>query len=107
MKPASLDRPPASEGPACRTRSPPGPGGTDVGARPRCSRRAPGPVHRGRPAGLSGRAGTAVPDRGTEATHDHEKGPLQEKPTLTPGRVGATLSRIAGVLALSRAGVFF
>src|SRR5262245_22150192 len=82
--------------------NPAGPGGTDVGACLGCACRASGPVQRGRPAALSGRAGTAVPDRGPEAAHDHEEGPLQEEPALTPGRVGAALSRIAGVLALSR-----
>jgi hypothetical protein len=79
-----------------------GPGGSDVGARPGCSRDASRAVPRGRPAALSNRARAGVPDRGEEPPHDHEEGPLEEETAITPGRVGTALSGNAAILALSR-----
>src|SRR3954452_14250550 len=81
---------------------PPGPGRADVGARPGRARGASRSLHGGRPAGVSGGPRAAVPDRGAEPSHDHEEGTLQEATAITPGRVGAALSRNAGFLALSR-----
>src|SRR5579862_5408895 len=85
----------------------PGFGRTDVGACPGRSCGASRSVHRGRPAALSDSPRAAMPNRGAEPPHDHEEGALQEETAVTPGRVGAALSGIAGVLALSRTVVFF
>ena len=62
----------------------------------------PGTVHRGRPAAVSDGPRAAEPETGAEPPQDHEEGAIQEETAVTPGRPGAALSRIAGVLALSR-----
>src|SRR4051794_1571146 len=84
----------------------PGPGRGDVGACLGRSRGASRSVHGRRSAALSGGPRAVVPDRGAEPRHDHEEGTLPEATAVTPGRVGAALSRNAGILALSRTVVF-
>src|SRR6516162_7047137 len=79
----------------------------DAGACPGRPRGASWSVHRGRPASLSDSPRVALPNRGAEPPHDHEEGALEETTAVAPGRVGAALSRITGVLALSRTVVFF
>jgi hypothetical protein len=43
-----------------------------------------------------------VPNASAEPPQDHEEGAIQEEAALTPDRLGAPLSRIIEVLALSR-----
>ena len=43
-----------------------------------------------------------MPRIGAEPTQDHEEGAIRQETAVPPGRFGAALSRIAGVLALSR-----
>ena len=79
----------------------------DVGTCVRCAPRPPGAVHGGRPAAVSDVPRAAVPKRGPEPPQDHEEGAIQEEAAVTPGRLGAAVSRSAEFLALSRAIVFF
>ena len=79
----------------------PGSGRPDVGA---CPVRMPLIPGRSPPriCALSHRPRAAVANQGAEPPHDHEEVTLPEATAVTPGRVGAALSRNAGELALSR-----
>ena len=81
--------------------------GADAGACVGCAPHASEPVYRGRPAAVSERSSAPIPARGNETTQDHEEGTIQEATANTHGRLGAEVSRIAGVLALSRIVVVF
>jgi hypothetical protein len=102
----------AQESRAADSRSPPRGGSdrsrrADVGACVGCARRAPGTVHRGGPAPLSDSPRAAEPETGDGPTEDHEEGAIPEETAVAAGRLGATLSRITAVLALSRTVVSF
>ena len=64
---------------------------------------APGAVHRGRSAAVSDGPRAAEPETGDGPTEDHEEGAIHEETAVTPGRLGAALSGIAGVLAPKQA----
>jgi hypothetical protein len=64
-------------------------------------------VHGGRAPPLSNGPRAAVPNASAEPPQDREEGTLQEETAVTSGRLGAALSRITGVLALSRTVVLF
>src|SRR5205814_10254127 len=97
----------AQESRAANPRSPPR-GGSDrsrrsnVSACVGCTRRAPGTVYGGRPAAVSDGSRAAEPKTGAGQTEDHEEGTIPEEPAVTPSRLGAALSGIAAILALSR-----
>src|SRR5262249_60338149 len=81
-------------------------GRAHVGPLVGCARGPPRTLHGGRPAAVPDGPRATQPKRGDGATEDHAEGAVAEEPAVTPGRPGAALSGIAGVLALSRTVVF-
>src|SRR5262249_27391302 len=78
-----------------------------VGARVGCAPGAPGTLYRRRPAGVSDGPRATEPKTGDGPAEDHEEGAIAEETAVPPGRLGAALSGIARVLALSRTVVIF